>query len=169
MSNTQNLKLVTTEDNSYISFGEYRKIINGESNSNMTKIDKAYGDIKSSLDSVLNKTNNKSDKTTILSGSNTTLELANNVEVRYTDAISSLTLTLPATIPDDYISSVVFTTDNKLDTTITYPSDICMSGDSCINDKFVPLKSRRYTLIIWNDGVTINGIVYGRAVVIDNE
>ena len=103
----------------------------------------------------------KSDKTTITSSADTsgTLTPANNTEVRY-GAVTSLELTLPQSIPNDYISSVVFTSGQN-SVNLTYPDTVQMTGEDCIDGIFVPAGGKRYTVILSYDGVYVSGVVGG--------
>ena len=105
----------------------------------------------------------KSDKTTIIASSDTTatVELLNNSEYRYINALSNFTITFPAEIPNDYITSVMFYSIG-VPTNLTYPSGIKWSGDDIVSGEFVPASGKKYTLCLWYDGV-YNGIVRGVA------
>ena len=103
----------------------------------------------------------KSDKTTIIASSDTTaiIELLNNNEYRYANALSNLTITFPTEIPNDYITSVMFYSIG-VPTNLTYPSGIKWSGDDIVSGEFVPASGKKYTLCLWYDGV-MNGVVRG--------
>lgn len=105
--------------------------------------------------------NEKSDKTAIVKSEETapTLNMAYNTEVRYGE-VSSLTLTLPQSFEDDYISSVVFTSGNAA-VNLIYPEEIKISGEDCMDGIFTPVENKRYTLILSYDGVYVSGIVGG--------
>ena len=112
----------------------------------------------------------KADKTAITTSADTTatLTMANNTEVRY-GTVTSIELVLPSTIPDDYISSVVFTSgspaaDFDVDegtTNFIYPSTIKMTGENCSGGIFTPMANKRYTVILTYDGVYVSGVVGG--------
>ncbi len=105
------------------------------------------------------------DKTTISTDTTSTtdtLDLLNNTEQRYTQELSSLTLTLPLTIDDDFISSVVFASGTTA-TQMTYDSSIKWSGDDVTSNAFVPVASKTYNIVMWYDGLNINGVVRGVA------
>lgn len=87
------------------------------------------------------------------------LEMAHNTEIRYGE-MTSLTITLPETLPDDYISSVVFTSGETA-VNMVYPETVKMSGEGCIDGVFVPAANKRYTVILSYDGVYVSGIVGG--------
>ena len=105
--------------------------------------------------------NNKSDKTSISTLEETapTLNMSYNTEVRYGE-VSSLTITLPQSFEDDYISSVVFTSGNEA-VNLIYPEEIKMSGEDCMDGIFTPVENKRYTLILSYDGVYVSGIAGG--------
>lgn len=86
-------------------------------------------------------------------------ELADNTEYRFTLELESIEFTLPDNPTDDYISSIVFKSGTTA-TTIIYPDLIKWSGDDLTNDKFVPFANKRYTVMIWYDGIW-NGLARG--------
>ena len=75
--------------------------------------------------------------------------------------ISELTLALPEDIPEDYISSVVFTSVDESLVNLVYPESIYMTGEGCIDGVFVPQSNMRYTIIVLYDGQYISGMVGG--------
>ena len=82
--------------------------------------------------------------------------LEHNREMRYS-AVEGITLTLPEEFPDDYISSVVFTSGET-----DFTADgIIMCGDDCDEGVFTPEASKRYTAIFTYDGVNVIGDVRG--------
>lgn len=93
--------------------------------------------------------------------SGATQELANNTEYRANE-IATLEVTLPSSLPNDYISSLVFSSGSTA-TSLTYPSGIKWSGDDVSNNVFVPAASKRYNIIFWYDGANTNAIVRGAA------
>lgn len=103
----------------------------------------------------------KAEKTTISTSELTapTLNMSYNTEVRYGE-VSSLTLTLPSSFEDDYISSVVFTSGDTA-VNLIYPEEIKISGEDCMDGIFTPVENKRYTLILSYDGVYVSGIVGG--------
>ena len=105
--------------------------------------------------------NEKSDKTAIVKSEETapSLEMNYNTETRYGE-VTSLTLTLPESFEDDYISSVVFTSGNAA-VNLIYPEEIKMSGEDCMDGIFTPVENKRYTLILSYDGVYVSGIAGG--------
>ena len=84
--------------------------------------------------------------------------LGHNKEMRY-GAVKSITLTLPAEIHDDYISSVIFTSGETVPTVIA--EGIIMCGDECDEGIFEPEMDKRYTVIVSYDGVNVIGDVRG--------
>ena len=109
--------------------------------------------------------NAKEDPTNIEKDSTSTtvsLTLENNTENRYTEDLTDLTIALPQTIDDDFISGVVFAS-GTIPTAMTYDSSIKWTGDDVNNNVFVPAADKTYNFIIWNDGININAIVRGVA------
>ena len=102
----------------------------------------------------------KEDKTTISTDTSSTtvsLTLADNHEYRYTQDLTSLTLTMPS---GDFISSIVFASGTTA-TQMTYDSSIKWSGDDVTSNAFVPTTSKTYNIVLWYDGINVNGIVRG--------
>lgn len=105
--------------------------------------------------------NSKQDNTTISTDTTSTtvsLTLADNHEYRYTQELTSLTLTMPS---GDFISSIVFASGST-PTSMTYDSSIKWSGDDVTNGQFVP-SEKTYNIVMWYDGLNINGVVRGVA------
>ena len=103
--------------------------------------------------------NAKADDTVITTDTTSTtvsLTLADNHEYRYTQDLSSLTLTMPS---GDFIASVVFASGST-PTSMTYDSNIKWSGDDVTNGQFVP-SEKTYNIVMWYDGLNINGVVRG--------
>lgn len=101
----------------------------------------------------------KEDKTTISTDTSSTtvsLTLADNHEYRYTQDLTSLTLTMPS---GDFIASIVFASGST-PTSMTYDSSIKWSGDDVTNGQFVPTE-KTYNIVMWYDGLNINGVVRG--------
>ena len=119
------------------------------------------GNIVNAINEVNAEVNTKADEITIAASTETTseIEMEHNTEIRYGE-VTSLTLTLPETLPDDYISSVVFTSGETA-VNMVYPETIKMSGEGCIDGVFVPAANKRYTVILSYDGVYVSGIVGG--------
>ena len=111
------------------------------------------------------QTKNYEDKTTITtdtSSTTPTLALANNTEQRYTQDLTSLTLTLPQTTPNDFISSVVFASGSTA-TSMTYDSSIKWSGTDVTSNAFVPQANQEYEIVFWFNGLSVNAVVRGVA------
>ena len=100
----------------------------------------------------------KADKPTITTPTGTSAELADNTEARFGE-VTSLTLTLPSSTGDDYISAVIFTANS--DTPLSYPDTIAMIGTDCIDGVFAPTTGKRYTVIVAYDGAGLVGYVAG--------
>ena len=115
---------------------------------------KAYTDISS-----------KENRTTIITNSTdatATITLANNTEYRFTQDLSSLTLTLPQSIDTTFIVGVVFSSGSTA-TAMTYDSSIKWSGDDVTSGSFVPQADKVYNIVMWYDGINVNGVVRGVA------
>lgn len=99
------------------------------------------------------------DITTDTTSTTVSLTLADNHEYRYTQDLSSLTLTMPS---GDFIASVVFASGTT-PTQMTYDSSIKWSGDDVTSNAFVPVASKTYNIVFWYDGININAVVRGVA------
>lgn len=107
----------------------------------------------------------KENKTTIITNSTditATITLANNTEYRFTQDLSSLTLTLPQTIDTTFIVGVVFSSGSTA-TAMTYDSLIKWSGDDVTSGSFVPQADKVYNVVMWFDGINVNAVVRGVA------
>lgn len=92
-------------------------------------------------------------KTTIVKNTETTasITLADNTEARYGE-ITSLTVALPETISDSFVSSAVFKSGATA-TAVTVPSGVYCQGADCKNGAFLPKANKRYTMIFSYDGI----------------
>lgn len=88
------------------------------------------------------------------------LTLANDTEYRYTQELSSITLTLPQTPDNNFISGLVFESGTT-PTAMTYDSSIKWSGDDVTSNAFVPVASKTYNIVFWFDGININAVARG--------
>lgn len=86
----------------------------------------------------------------------------NNTEYRCGE-VTSVTITLPEEIPDDYAAYIVFTSGTTAAEAV-YPDSIKWSGDDVIDGVFIPVASRRYNIGIWYDGVNVNAAARGAGV-----
>lgn len=86
----------------------------------------------------------------------------NNTEYRCGE-VTSVTITLPEEIPDDYAAYIVFTSGTTAAEAV-YPDSIKWSGDDVIDGVFIPIASRRYNIGIWYDGVNVNAAARGAGV-----
>ncbi len=73
------------------------------------------------------------------------------------EAITSLSLSLPEEIRDDYHSCVIFDT-GLTPPTISYPKELVFYGDACEGGLFIPEKRTRYQIVVKNH----TGAIYGR-------
>src|SRR5699024_8600858 len=94
-----------------------------------TKADKSDVYTKTQIDT---KLGDKADKPAItsVSAASPSVTLTDNAEARC-GAVTLLTLTLPLSTGDDYISAVVFTANSN--TPLSYPDTIVMVGTDCID------------------------------------
>lgn len=104
-------------------------------------------------ESQINDIGKKADKTTITTSTETTanITLVDNTETRFAE-ITSLTVVLPETISDSFVSSAVFKS-GATTTAVTVPSDIYCQGADCKNGAFLPKANKRYTMIFSYDGI----------------
>lgn len=106
----------------------------------------------------------KSNKSLLVTSSNEICIMTYNKEIRY-GSVSSLTIKLPEEIEEDYISCVIFTSDISDSSNFNYPLTVQMSGDDCTDKVFSPVAGKRYTILLYNDGVNINGVVNSSEVI----
>ena len=92
-------------------------------------------------------------KTTISTSTETSpsITLADNTETRFAE-ITSLTVALPETISDSFVSSAVFKSGATA-TAVTVPSGVYCQGADCKNGAFLPKANKRYTMIFSYDGI----------------
>ena len=92
-------------------------------------------------------------KTTIIKSTETTasITLADNTETRFAE-ITGLTVALPETISDSFVSSAVFKSGATA-TAVTVPSGVYCQGADCKNGAFLPKANKRYTMIFSYDGI----------------
>lgn len=115
-----------------------------------------YAEIDNHISS---KTASKQDKTVFDTNSSTSIQLAHNTEYRR-NTLSSLSVSFPASVPNDYVSSVVFASGSTA-TSFNYPSGIKWSGIDISNGNFVPKASKYYDVIFYHNHFGFNGIVRG--------
>ena len=89
----------------------------------------------------------------------TSVELASG-NIYNGSELASVTFTLPSTIPVDFIAQLNFTSGST-PTTFTAPASVTFEGDACSNGVFTPLASKRYSVLIYTDGVNVIGLVMG--------
>ena len=73
-------------------------------------------------------------------------------------AMTSLEITLPATVPAEFVSQFNFTSGTT-PTSFTSPVGMKWLGDDCNGTAFVPVASKRYMVMVASDGVSVRGIV----------
>lgn len=71
-----------------------------------------------------------------------------------------LQLSLPQSIPKNFISSLVFVSGEK-SIVLTYPDNIIFSGDDVVDDVLVPVANRLYNVVFWYDGINVNAVSRG--------
>ncbi|MGN1202818.1 MAG: hypothetical protein ACI4RF_05935 [Eubacterium sp.] len=136
------------------------------------------GATKTVIDSILNDTStnpvqnkivyaallDKEDKSNLveLIDTDIAITLESNYEYRCGE-VSSVTITIPTTPDNDFISSVVFTSGATA-TNYTIDTSVKFTGTDCIDEIFAPTANMRYNIIIWYDGVNMCGAVQGNTV-----
>ena len=119
-----------------------------------TQVESGLADLSTSIDT-------KAEKTLIHTLSETEINetMGSNHEYRCQEVVS-LTLALPEDVPNDYISSIIFTSGATA-TNLIYPDTVKMVGEGCIDGVFAPSENKRYNIIISYDGVNCVGVVGG--------
>ncbi|MGN1202820.1 MAG: hypothetical protein ACI4RF_05945, partial [Eubacterium sp.] len=156
--NSCNLQLVCKE----ISVGDY--IFELASGSNFLDTieyflnDARYATLKEIADGI----DSKSDKPNYIYSDETTASVAleHNTETRYTSsAFTALTISLPDTYSDDYISSFSFVCGAD-GFNFTAPDNIYFTGEDCINGIFIPCQSGKvYDVVVWYNGIGFKAAV----------
>lgn len=125
-----------------------------------TDIDELQADVVSAQADITALQTDKADKPAItsVSAASPSVTLTDNTEARC-GAVTLLTLTLPSSTGDDYISAVIFTANSN--TPLSYPDTIVMVGTDCIDGVFAPVSGKRYEVIVTNDGASYVGRVSG--------
>lgn len=108
--------------------------------------------------------NTMKSKTIIVTLTDTELivTLNHNTEIRCGE-VTTMSINMPTSISDDYISSVIFTSGATA-TVFDYPDTIKMIGEGCVDGRFIPGINKRYEIIISYDGVNFVGAVGGYAI-----
>ena len=73
---------------------------------------------------------------------------------------TALTIALPATVDVSFLCEIDFTSGTT-ETTLAYPNTIKWVGDDVANNVFIPVASKRYTIICAYDGVNYRFTVKG--------
>ena len=97
--------------------------------------------------------------TSIVTLTTDSTELATNT-IYNGGELASVTFTLPATVPANFTAQLNFTSGTTA-TTFTAPASVTFEGDACSNGVFTPLASKRYSVLIYTDGVNVIGLVMG--------
>ena len=74
--------------------------------------------------------------------------------------LASLTISLPATFEDDFISKFDFTSGATA-TAFTAPDTLKWDGSDIVSNALVPGANKRYSIFIYYDGVFLNAIARG--------
>lgn len=98
--------------------------------------------------------------TKVIELTTTSVELASD-NIYNGAELASVTFTLPATVPVNFTAQLNFTSGTTA-TVLTAPNTINFDGDDCSGGVFTPVASKRYQVLIDNDGVNTNGYVIGR-------
>lgn len=85
-------------------------------------------------------------------------QLANNT-IYNGGELASVTLTLPNTVPADFIAQVEFTSGTT-PTAFTAPASVYFNGDGCENGEFTAAANHRYCMLFISDGVNVLAFVY---------
>lgn len=75
--------------------------------------------------------------------------------------LASVTLTLPNSVPADFIAQVEFSS-GATSTTFTAPATLYFNGDACDGGVFTPVANKRYCIMVISDGVNTLGFCYER-------
>ena len=92
-----------------------------------------------------------------------TFTLKHNYEQRSLKPLldsSWLQWSLPANIPEDYISGFVFVCKSE-PRTLSYPDRIIFTGDDVIDNVLVPVANKVYNVVFWYDGINVNAVSRG--------
>lgn len=95
--------------------------------------------------------------TSIVTLTTASTELATNT-IYNGGELASVTLTLPATVPADFISQVEFSSGETA-TTFTAPASLYFDGDACEGGVLTPVANKRYCIMVISDGVNTLGFV----------
>lgn len=95
--------------------------------------------------------------TSIVTLTTASTELATNT-IYNGGELASVTLTLPATVPVDFIAQVEFTSGATA-TTFTAPASLYFNGDACEGGVFEPVANKRYCIMVISDGLNTLGFV----------
>lgn len=123
--------------------------------------DATWGSITGTLSNqtdLQNALNSKQGATSIVTLTTASTQLATNT-IYNGGELASVTLTLPATVPADFITQVEFTSGTT-PTSFTAPATLYFNGDACDGGVLTPVASKRYCIMIISDGSNVLGFVY---------
>lgn len=86
-----------------------------------------------------------------------TITLQNNTIFRG-QVMDLIIVTIPSAFEDDFICEIDFSSGDAA-TAFTIADTVKWTGDDITNNAFVPLINKRYNVMIFWDGLNINGIV----------
>ena len=96
---------------------------------------------------------------------NAEITLEDNTEYVATTDLTTLTITIPDVINEDFRCAIDFGCGDTA-TTFTYPENLLWSGDNLNYDRqFVPVHSHRYRIDIWFDGVYVRANASGVVII----
>ena len=101
----------------------------------------------------------KEDRPVIITLTSESVEMAPNHIFR-AEELASVTITLPAAFDDDFISKIDFTSGATA-AAFTAPDTIKWSGDDVVDNAFVPVANKRYSIFVYYDGVFVRAISKG--------
>lgn len=107
----------------------------------------------------INQIDNKQNVTSFNTDSSTVITLESNTEFIRGD-ITNLSINLPNTIPNDFMSTVTFKS-GVTPTAFQCSTDIIYLGSDVENNIFSPKSNKVYELHFWNNGININCAILG--------
>lgn len=137
---------------------ELQQQINGQASAIATLEDDVMSNMSEIAD-VKSSVNGKKDAEKYYTLTETAIDLEANTIYR-AEELSSVEIHLPSVLTQDFICEIAFSSGAVATQFITI-DDIKWTGDDIADDAFVPIANKRYNVIIWWDGVFVNGVVRG--------